>query len=161
MTLCCCCAAAFAQAVFVQMSCMTYEFLLLQRSNVANMRMFSVLLALRSAAVRMLVLCCVAFGLAQAGSVGWHQLAAVLTTFGLLSLLPDVQVRFIISRPMVIDDNAGDAGMDEDLDLIKGAAGAARQDAGDGAENATKGDSTVPAKKSKSVRMAAEGKSGR
>lgn len=79
----------------------------------------------------------------------------------LLPLLPDVQVRFMISRPMVIDDNAGDAGEDEDLDLVEGAAGAAGQGAGGGAENATKGDSTAPTKKSKSVRMVAEGESGR
>lgn len=79
----------------------------------------------------------------------------------LLSLLLGVQVRFMISRPLVIDDSAGDAGEDEDLDLVEGAAGAAGQGAGGGAENTTKGDSTAPAKKTKSVRMAAEGESGR
>jgi hypothetical protein len=78
-----------------------------------------------------------------------------------LSLLLGVQVRFMISRPMVIDESAGDAGEEEDLDLVEGAAGGAGQGAGGGggAENTTKGDSTAPAKKSKSVRMAAGGES--
>ena len=40
------------QAAVVQLSCMAYEFLLLQRCNVAHMRMFSVFLALPSATVR-------------------------------------------------------------------------------------------------------------
>ena len=39
------------QAVVVQLSCMAYEFVLLQRCNVAHMRMFSVFLALPSATV--------------------------------------------------------------------------------------------------------------
>jgi hypothetical protein len=42
------------QAAVVQLSCMAYEFLLLQRCNVAHMRMFSVFLALPSATVRVI-----------------------------------------------------------------------------------------------------------
>jgi hypothetical protein len=40
------------QALLVQMSCMAYEFYLLQKCNVSHMRLFSVFLALPSATVR-------------------------------------------------------------------------------------------------------------
>lgn len=42
------------QTVVVQLSCMVYEFVLVQHVNVAHMRLFSVFLALPSATVRLL-----------------------------------------------------------------------------------------------------------
>jgi hypothetical protein len=42
------------QAAAVQLGCMAYEFYLLQRCNVAHMRLFSVFLALPSATVRLM-----------------------------------------------------------------------------------------------------------
>jgi hypothetical protein len=42
------------QALVVQLGCMAYEFYLLQRCNVAHMRLFSVFLALPSATVRLM-----------------------------------------------------------------------------------------------------------
>lgn len=42
------------EALVVQMSCLAYEFRLVQRCNVSHMRLFSVFLALPSATVRIM-----------------------------------------------------------------------------------------------------------
>lgn len=41
----------YVQVLIVHISCMAYEFFLLQRCNIANMRVFTVFLALPSATV--------------------------------------------------------------------------------------------------------------
>lgn len=70
-----------------------------------------------------------------------------------------MQIRFMVSRPMQIDDSTNDGVDDDDLDLVDGAAaGQGVGQAAGAADNAaglSKGDSAAPAKKS--VRLAADG----
>ena len=50
----CCCPVGSNQALVVQLGCMVYQAYLLQRCNMARMRLFSVFLALPSATVRIM-----------------------------------------------------------------------------------------------------------
>jgi hypothetical protein len=63
------------------------------------------------------------------------------------------QVRFMVRKPMVIDDSMNDDMDDDDLDLAEGAAGAGNQTS----TAAAPADGDAPADKKKSVRLAAEG----
>lgn len=65
----------------------------------------------------------------------------------------DFQVRFMVRKPMVVDDSMNDDMDDDDLDLAEGAAGGGNQTSA----AAAPADGDAPADKKKSVRLAAEG----
>jgi len=153
------------------MTCLAYQFVLLQRCNVSHMRLFSCFLALPSATVSV---CAAAVkGLAAALCYAWPEhpsdplplrhgsfceQAGVLlhNTLHDTCMCNCLQVRWMVRRPMVVDDSTNDDMDYDELELIEGAA------AGAVAPSAAGGTTTAPeagpaADKRKSVRMAADG----
>jgi hypothetical protein len=65
------------------------------------------------------------------------------------------QVRFMVRKPMIVDDTMNDDMDDDELDLAEGAGGAGNQTSA--AAAAAPADGDAPADKKKSVRLAAEG----
>lgn len=85
----------------------------------------------------------------------WQHVAETAGCVPILLVHPLMQIRFMVSRPMVVDDSTNGSMDDDDLELVEGAATAA-QATGGGAD-AGKGDSAPPLEKKKSVRLAADG----